>query len=81
LPISVSVTFLIFLASLAAMEYAMRRRPREAEREFLKDGADRQNEAEPSAGGLFQLGKALEEHGRGRLPEPIEEPTNRQPRP
>jgi hypothetical protein len=58
------MTFLLFLASLAALEYVVRQSPSRPERS---------RRAEPpetaSAEGLHSLAQAIEQHGRG---EPVE---------
>lgn len=67
------VTFLLFLASLAVMEY-MLRKPRKKQDDnpkgVNKGGAAAQGplSAETTMPGLFALGRALEEHGRGKAP-------------
>ena len=67
------VTFLLFLASLAVMEYLLRK-PRKKQDDNPKGinrgGAAAQDplSAVTTMPGLFALGRALEEHGRGEFP-------------
>jgi hypothetical protein len=67
------VTFLLFLASLAVMEYLLRR-PHKKQDDNPK-GVNRGGAAveDPisemtTMPGLFALGRALEKHGRGEIP-------------
>jgi hypothetical protein len=67
------MTFLLFLASLAVMEYLLRT-PRKKQDDNPK-GINRMGAAveNPSSEvttmpGLFALGRALERHGRGEIP-------------
>ena len=67
------VTFLLFLASLAVMEYLLRK-PRKKQDDNPKGinrgGAAAQDplSALTTMPGLFALGRALEEYGRGEIP-------------
>jgi len=66
------VTFLLFLASLAVMEYLLRK-PRKKQDDNLR-GINRGGAAQDPLSalttmpGLFALGRALEEYGRGEIP-------------
>jgi len=74
------VTFLIFLISVAVLEYILRRPPAEADGNPPSNPkrATEQMKAPPIVAGmpgLHHLGQALEQHGRGLTPEvPDREP-------
>jgi hypothetical protein len=68
------VTFLLFLASLAVMEYLVRKprkRPHDSpEAAEKRDGtAEKPVPATTSTPGLLALGQALEAQGRGKAPD------------
>ena len=67
------MTFLLFLISLAVLEYIVRR-PEEAPKTGMQPLAKRRAEELPAesapalTAGLFALGQALEQSGRGQTP-------------
>lgn len=79
------VTFLLFLASLAVMEYLLRK-PRKKTGDNPKDinrgGAAAYDPMSPAATmpGLLALGRALDAHGRGDSPDTEEAPRVHVPR-
>lgn len=67
------MTFILFLASLALMEYLVRK-PRKKRDDSLKAATGARAETgrpasvAASSAGLLALGQALEAHGRGKAP-------------
>jgi hypothetical protein len=79
------VTFLLFLASLAVMEYLMRKPHEKAANdskamEAVGDAAYDPMSAATTMPGLLALGRALDAHGRGDSPETEQAPQVRVPR-
>ncbi|MBZ5585046.1 MAG: hypothetical protein LAQ30_23120 [Acidobacteriia bacterium] len=63
------MTFLLFLASLGVLHYVLRKSAETASESHHP--AAPESAAEPVATpGLLALGRALEQHGRGRAPQP-----------
>lgn len=61
------MTFLLFLASLAVMEYLVRK-PRKKPGDSPKAGREHPMPVATSMPGLLALGQALEAQGRGKAP-------------
>ena len=77
------MTLLILLVSIAVLEYVLRRPdtpPRRntkttENKEFTAPDPGQHQNSEPTlAPGLFQLGRAVEQFGRGPMPQPSPQP-------
>lgn len=73
------MTLLLLLASIAVLEYVLRRpdparrletRATEARDEKIAGEGQTGNSAQTLAPALFQLGRAVEQYGRGPVPKP-----------
>ncbi len=67
--VNVPMTFLIFLASLGALHYILNRSDKSVDSPFRKDVTDARPGEQLGTPGLLTLADAVEEQGRGNMPQ------------